>query len=503
MGVNCLIFAGNSEYPFKIISAGPYRIATQLRNSGYTTQVADLSYYKTFNSAYRAVLKKFVDKDTLWVGFSTNFLLHIIGFPYRESVAELDFLWQKDPNLDAEVKKFIEFCRDLNPNIKFILGGVRLFSLAHLGFIEFRGHTDDQIVEFTNELSKGNQPTKQIIRNDEYKHFTTSKIVYTKNDILGIYKSLPLEVARGCIFKCKFCSFALNGKTKGEWIKRSEVLREELIYNYENYGVTDYILTDDTYNDSIDKITALYTDVYSKLPFKMTFGTYLRADLMHRFPHTVDILVASGLKEANLGLETTNKAAAKLIGKGTDPQILIDMFHRLRENQFKNTLTFSSWILGLPGDTKESLVEFFRWLNSENNPINNNRLSPLGIRPKNILDFYLYRSQFDEEYDKLCKVDFYMSDQGRWCWKSKETDLDVLWCAKMTAIQGCIISGTRRPIRQNDRIGGRFLNSSLLSLGVSLDDLIHMPAAQALKKYNIDNLSKEQNIKYLNNLLSV
>jgi radical SAM superfamily enzyme YgiQ (UPF0313 family) len=29
---------------------------------------------------------------------------------------------------------------------------------------------------------------------------------------VGGAKVLPIEIARGCIFKCKFCSYPLNGK---------------------------------------------------------------------------------------------------------------------------------------------------------------------------------------------------------------------------------------------------------------------------------------------------
>ncbi len=503
MGVNCLIFGGNTEYSFKMISAGPYRIATQLRQSGFTVQVVDVSYYRKFNSAHKAILKKFVDKDTLWIGFSVNYMNHILGFPYRESRAELEYLWKINPNLDIEIKKFIEFSKDLNSNLEFVIGGVRLFDLSHLGFFEFRGHTDENIVEFTKELSKGNKPNNKIIRNDEYKKFTTSKIFYLKNDILNTYKSLPLEVSRGCIFKCKFCSFALNGKTKGEWIKNTEVLKEELIYNYENYGITDYTLTDDTYNDSVDKITALHTDVFSKIPFKITFGTYLRADLMYRFPHTVDIMVESGLREANLGLETLNKSAAKIIGKGTDPYLLIEMFQKLKEKQFKNVVTFSSWILGLPGDTKKSMLEFYNWIISEENPINNNKFSPLGVRPPNVMDFYMYRSAFDLDYEKTCKLEFYMSEHGRWLWKSTETDLDMMYCIMLRDEHGCVLNGTKRKLRSNDRIGGRFQNSSLISLGIDFDDIIQMPAKDALIKNNISLLSQQQNLNYIKNLLTL
>ena len=60
---------------------------------------------------------------------------------------------------------------------------------------------------------------------------------------------LPLEVGRGCIFSCAFCSFDLIGKRVGDWTKSPKVLRNELLENYEKFGVTTYNFTDELINE--------------------------------------------------------------------------------------------------------------------------------------------------------------------------------------------------------------------------------------------------------------
>jgi radical SAM superfamily enzyme YgiQ (UPF0313 family) len=498
------------------MSAGPYRIATELRSNGFTTQVVDLAKYRTFNRLHELVLKKFVDKDTFWIGFSTNFMNHIIGYPYVNSEKTINYLREQNPNIDLQLKRFMEYARSLNPNVQFILGGVRLFSCSYLGFVEFRGHTDQQIVEYTKSLSKKVIPPYDVVKNDEYKSFPTSKIVYTKQDVLNTFTTLPIETSRGCIFKCKFCAFALNGKTKGEWIKRAEVLQEEIIYNYEQFGISDYIFTDDTYNDSVEKITNLKELVFDKLPFKINFTTWLRFDLICRYPHTAEILKESGLIEANLGIETMNKKAAKIIGKGTDPEFQMNFLRQLHETSWKNVVSYTGWILGLPTDTKESLINFLEWMTSEENPVHHNRLSTLGLNPHNSTFngkiYNLYQSEFELNYDKLCNVEFYEKN-GRDYWKSKDTDLDEEWCSNIEHEYGQIffkkfkISNSylsnKKVYRNRDRLGGRFMYPSLISLGLSKEDIIHMPASLALQKYDLTSLSKIQEQNYMKTLLNL
>ena len=430
MGVNCLIFSGNTESPFPLISAGPYRIATQLRESGFTVQIVDICKVKIFSKLHELILKKFVDKDTLWIGFSVNFLAHIFNYKYFDSQTQVDFYKKNNPNYDTELLKFIEFAKTLNSNIKFILGGGRLFSLEYLNFYQFRGYVDEQIVEFTKNLSKKILPSTNIIYNREYKNFHNSKITYLKNDVLN-YKTLTAEISRGCIFKCKFCSFPLNGKTKGDWIKNYEILKEEFIYNYENYGITNYTFTDDTYNDSSEKIQELYEKVYSKLPFQISFSAYMRLDLIHRFPHTAEILKESGATAIIFGIETLNKNAAKLIGKGLDPHKQIDFLQKLKQNEFKNIVLGSGWILGLPTDTKESLINFSKWVTSNENPLNDNIFSHFGVMPPEITQFKLYRSEFDLTW-KNYDMEFELKNDGHFAWKYKNEDLNSDWCHQLS-----------------------------------------------------------------------
>ena len=148
----------------------------------------------------------------MWIGFSTNFLQSILGYRYTNNSVAKQKYFEKEPNCDQQVKELIDHAQSINPDIKFVVGGIKTFDFSHLGFYTFVGYTDQEIVDFTVNCKEKNYPTSKIIQNIEFKNFTKSQIDYTKHDVFNNERSLPIEIGRGCIFKCKFCSYPLIGK---------------------------------------------------------------------------------------------------------------------------------------------------------------------------------------------------------------------------------------------------------------------------------------------------
>lgn len=420
-GVNCLIFAGCSGASTLVKSAGPHRIATELRQAGYTVQVVDLADDVTFNTRYKLVLKKFVGKNTLWVGFSNTFLKNIFGTHVYTSLEEKLEQRKKHPDFDKDILEFMRYSRAINPNVKFIAGGVRTFDLEEFGFYLLKGHTDREVVEFTDKCFRNEEIKQKIIVNKEFKDFKTCSVVFEPNDVFNNEQFLPIEISRGCIFKCKFCNFPLNGKKKFDYIRDPEFLKEEFLRNYENFGITNYVFSDDTYNDSVFKIKGLYDNVFSKLPFKIKFITYLRLDLIMRFPEMAAILAESGLVNAAIGIETLDYDNAKLIGKGVHPQDQIDFIHKLKSDYWKNynIKVVSGFILGLPYDTKKKIQELREWLLSDNNPLDSWRTEPLDLQN---IDNDINYSEFSLNY-KNYGYELFPDENKKLIWKHDKIDL--------------------------------------------------------------------------------
>lgn len=497
MKYDCVILYGNS---LMVVSkyAGTFRIATELRNHGYRVQCIDISLFSFPQDAekFKSILAGFVSDETLWLGISNTFLNNLFGIAHQPSKKLYEEYFEKNPEVDLCFKNVLEFTKELNPSIKFIVGGANQMWLDRYGFKTFRGYSDTEIVEYTNWVSGKSKKINlefynNTINGKEFLEFNKSSIVYQNNDIIDREDALPIEVSRGCIFKCKFCSYPLNGKTKGEWIKDSRVLLDEFRRNYEQFGVTRYMFADDTYNDSVDKLKRFHDEVFSKLDFKISYSTYLRLDLLMRFPETIDYLVESGLVSAQFGIETINPKSAKVIGKGVNPRDQLEFLKSIKETKFKNISVRSGFILGLPYDTADTCQEFEEFIFSDENPLDFWTIYPLYIRPKEIAKSLLYFSEFDLNYEKY---GYEIYTTPRLSWKNNVSGLNFEYCLELA-------DGINKKSFSSDRfkIGG-FAVSYYQSLGLSLEDLQTLSCKEITKKYNLKDLIRQKKERYLQQL---
>jgi hypothetical protein len=482
-------------------NAGPARLATELRNAGFETICVDIgALTKKHVTTIDKIINKFVGKDTLWVGISTTFLTQVFGVKIPRIGEHSN---ATEPVDDSLLTHVIDLCKQRNPNIKFIIGGGYFFNLSKYGFYHFKGYADYELVEFTKWCKESSYKMNinrlgKVIECKEYSNFVNSNIRWHESDFISPNETLPIEISRGCIFRCKFCAFPLNGKSKGEWIKNFDILKDEFVYNYEKFGVTNYIFADDTYNDSRDKILNLYEHVFSKLPFDMNFSSYIRLDLMYRFKETAEVLKLSGLKSAILGIETNNNDSAKAIGKGLNFEKQIEYLHELNKNEFSDTLVTSGFILGLPHDTKESIAELEKFLLSDRNPLDDWLVKPLGLNPVNNSQHKKYFSEFDLDHEKygytLVGTDE-KADLYRMKWLLKGTDIDYDYCDNAANRINTISTTTK----QNFKYGAQ--EYARMCTIIPRDDVINLSRYQIREKYDIHLLVRDHLINYYNKLL--
>lgn len=393
-----LIFTGTSNF-VSVRAIGAYQVASRLRNQGYTVQVIDhfpLILYFYGIKAIKEILKKYVSKETLWIGFSTTFLSPNMLNDSLIRTSARHFL--KKDNLiiidDDDKKELKEYTYKLNHNVKWVVGGSRSWVLDEgYKLIDYyiEGYSENSVLEFTKHLegknpflpkriNKDNSTSVTHDRKAQSFNFTDYNFKWYDEDFINQNEPLPIEISRGCIFKCKFCSYPLNGKRKFDYIKNTDILLRELINNYEKYNATNYVFLDDTYNDSPYKIELLYSKVFSKLPFEINWASYIRLDLLAAHEETIEILYNSGLRSAFFGIESLNYLANKSIGKGMKPDKIYKTLSKLKIH-WPKTIMRGGFIIGLPYDDENSIRSWFQEINDKEYPLDSIALAVLQIFP--------------------------------------------------------------------------------------------------------------------------
>jgi radical SAM superfamily enzyme YgiQ (UPF0313 family) len=387
-----IILTGVSGNEFQR-AIGAYRIASHLREHGYSVQVID--FIDEFEvEELLDILDSFTGTNTVTLCVSTTFLK-------SRSEDLVSSTYKKLRTLSDKIRTVIKKYKNKYNKIKILGGGANIswYKEDDIFDVLVTGYGELAVLEYVESLTKKNKRiyprlhNKELINGDmQLIDVSTMRHIWQENDLILPGETLPIEISRGCIFNCKFCSYPLNGKKKFDYLRDPHLIQQEMIRNYEKYGVTNYMFSDDTFNDSTYKLQKLH-EVFTKLPFKLQFVAYLRLDLLYAHPEQVMLLKEMGLKSAAFGIESMHPRTAKFIGKGLAKDKVKDFLPKLYYDLWKEEISvICSLIVGLPYETLEQVEESFNWF--KNSGINSIWM-PLAITPSN---FYL--SDIDKNYNK-------------------------------------------------------------------------------------------------------
>lgn len=383
--------------------SGPYVLKSQLIATGHKTIVLDWFRFKKDNDDFFSYLESFINEDTVCVGIANTFLYPSVrprtvgasGFSTQPVETKLDkltaaahslFLWEySNEELYEWFKRLRELLDKYNPSAKIILGGARStrilqmsvlapenYAIKHFVDYVICGMADNAIIQLVEKIKKKETIKTSMIRGginfilcdrDEWKA-DLKKVphnFYTKEDCYLPHNWAPLEVSRGCGFNCKYCYYETRYSSK----RCIESIREELISNYNEFGVQGYNITSDCFNDE-RKWVGEWSEMVAKLPFKIEWASYVRIDPFHKFTDSMDEILESGYRAGFYGIETLCHKAGKAAGKGLNPDRVKELLQMLKDKGGDNVWTTAYFILGLPKETHESLDETLSWLLKQN-----------------------------------------------------------------------------------------------------------------------------------------
>lgn len=321
---------------------GVYQLSTWLRQHGYRVKILDFcSYYSPEKLA--ELTEKFISDRTIAIGVSSTF-----------------WVWDQDPSIPNTEPKWVYETRTILeskfPNLKWILGGHRSHKRTFKKqWIRFHDYAEDSVLKFLDHSRGLVNQTR-----DKYDIVNHEGFAFQKEDIITPYEVLPIELSRGCRFECSFCRFPLLGKTPGTYIRTDKSIREELIRNYNEFGTTNYMMMCDTFNESPEKIQSLH-DITQSLSFQINYIAYVRLDLLNARSEQIKLCQDSGLRSAFFGIESFHPTASMAVGKGWNGKKAKDALLKLKEIWGTRTNFHLGFIVGLPGENEESILETNEW----------------------------------------------------------------------------------------------------------------------------------------------
>lgn len=412
---------------------GAYRLATELRKNNISVLVVDFfSKWVQSPKEFDNLIKNCISDQTCVVGFSSTF------FSPEQTNKESISSWQDfmggnlfhwpDYNLN-KIKVIINRIKKINNKVKIFYGGAMAdnidSNLKNIG-IDFivQGLADHSFVDSVIRIKNNKQPKfnfKQDSKVIDYDvkgnsfDFPSSIVSYDKSDFIRKNEVLPIETSRGCLFHCAFCAYPLLGRNKNhpDYHKKSEQISTEIEENFHNWNVSKYMIVDDTFNESTEKLKLVYKAI-QKSKVDIEFSAYLRLDLIARFPEQIKLLKDMGLRSAFFGIETLHEQAGKSIGKNSYK--VIDLLEKIRETWKDDVAIYGSLIAGLPYENYDTISEWMQWIYDKKHLLEIYKLTPLDINSHSSFKSKIcqnpeqYGYKFDNEGKWINNVGFGLND---------------------------------------------------------------------------------------------
>ena len=162
-----------------------------------------------------------------------------------------------------------------------------------------------------------------------------------------------IDLGRGCPYQCSFCTIINVQGRKSRSRSPDDV--ERLVRNNWAQGIRRFFITDDNFARNRDWEALTDRMIKLRLVDKLKIGFTIQVDtLCHKIENFIEKTTKAGVRRVFIGLENINPdnllAAKKRQNKITEYR---EMLQKWRTN---GALTYAGYILGFPGDTRESIL---------------------------------------------------------------------------------------------------------------------------------------------------
>ena len=162
-----------------------------------------------------------------------------------------------------------------------------------------------------------------------------------------------IDLGRGCPYQCSFCTI-INVQGRKSRFRSPEDL-EHIIRENVAQGIKRFFITDDNFARNRHWETAVRPDDRAARRKGMNIGFTIQVDtLCHRIPHFIEKAGRAGVRRVFIGLENINPE--NLLGAKKKQNRITEYREMLQAWREAGAITYAGYIIGFPGDTKESVL---------------------------------------------------------------------------------------------------------------------------------------------------
>lgn len=161
------------------------------------------------------------------------------------------------------------------------------------------------------------------------------------------------DLGRGCPYQCSFCTI-INVQGRKSRFRTPDDLERIVRENYRQ-GIKRFFITDDNFARNrlweplFDRMSAL------RLGEGMNLGFTIQVDtLCHRIPNFIEKASRAGVRRVFIGLENINPD--NLLGAKKHQNKITEYREMLQKWRNHGAITYAGYILGFPGDSRESIL---------------------------------------------------------------------------------------------------------------------------------------------------
>lgn len=198
------------------------------------------------------------------------------------------------------------------------------------------------------------------VRRSEDMQIDRTAIAWDKIPKPYLRKTLPVNSSRGCFYRCRFCTY--------HWLfpevcyKSIDVIGEELRLIRDLGFVRHIRFTDDNFTANKARLKTVL-EMIIREKFDFSWSSFARASALT--PELVGLMKTAGCEFVDLGLESGSQIILDNMDKRLSRQQSLDAIRMLNDS---GIYARGSFIIGFPGETRETFKETVEFINESSLP---------------------------------------------------------------------------------------------------------------------------------------